>query len=141
MLWSLFGFGMEMIVAHFQIGGIVLVFRAVLYMFVRYLMASGPRCLSYLMSVPSGPMELLFVLFEDDFINFRKKKHLKVGVGTFSNFAYTKTLKRPSTLKTPSTSRKLPKVSMLKIDKIEEFAKRDKIRTFDNLNAKHALSG
>ena len=46
-----------------------------------------------------------------------------------------KALRCPSTLQTPSTSRKLPKVRMLKFDKIEEFAKREKIRTFDNLNA------
>ena len=52
-----------------------------------------------------------------------------------------KALKRPSTLQTPSTSRKLPKMRMLKFDKIEEFAKREKIRTFDNLNANHAPSG
>ena len=30
---------------------------------------------------------------------------------------------------------------MLKIDEIEEFAKRDKISTFDDLNASHAPSG
>ena len=39
MLWSLFGFGMGMIVARFQRCGIVLVLKAMLYMFVRYLMA------------------------------------------------------------------------------------------------------
>ena len=33
-------------------------------MFVRYLIASGHRCLSCLMLIPSGPVELLFVLFE-----------------------------------------------------------------------------
>ena len=70
MLWSLFGFGMGMIVARFQRWDIVLVFRAMLYMSVRYLMASDPRCLRCLMSMPSGPVELLFVLFENDFINF-----------------------------------------------------------------------
>ena len=43
-------------------------------------------------------------------------------------------------MQTPSTSRKLPKVRMLKIDEIEEFAKRDKISTFDDLNASHAPS-
>ena len=43
-----------MIVARFQRWVIVLVFRAVLYMFVRYLMASGPRCLRCLMFMPSG---------------------------------------------------------------------------------------
>ena len=69
-----------------------------------------------------------------------KEKYLNVGVATFSNYTQ-KALKRPSTLQTPATSRKLPKVSMLKIDKIEEFAKRDKISTFDNLNANHASSG
>ena len=36
---------------------------------------------------------------------------------------------------------KLPKVRMPKIDKIKEFAKRDKISTFDDLNANHAPSG
>ena len=33
-------------------------------MFVRNLMASGPRCLMCLMFMPSGPVELWFVLFE-----------------------------------------------------------------------------
>ena len=61
---GLFGFGMGMIVARFQRWGIVLVLRAMLSMFVRYLMASGPRCLRCLMFMSSGPVELLFVLFE-----------------------------------------------------------------------------
>ena len=64
MLWSLFGFEMGINVARFQRWGIVLVFRAVLYMFVKYLMASDPRCLRCLMLMPSGPVEMLFVLFE-----------------------------------------------------------------------------
>ena len=64
MLWSLFGFGMGMIVARFQRWGIVLVLRAMLYMFVSYLMASVPRCLRCLMFMPSVLVELLFVLFE-----------------------------------------------------------------------------
>ena len=59
-----FGFEMEMLVAPFPKCGIVLVLRAVLYMFVRYLMTSGPRYLRFLMFMPSGPVELLFVLFE-----------------------------------------------------------------------------
>ena len=66
MLWSLFGFEMGMIVACFQRWGIVFVLKAMLYMFVRYLVASGPRCLRCLMFMPSGPMELLFMLFEMD---------------------------------------------------------------------------
>ena len=141
MLWSLFGFGMGMTVARFQRWGIVLVFRAVLYMFVRYLIASGLTCLRYLMSMPSGLVELLFVLFEDDFINFRKKNTTKWKLELFPTIHMQKILKRPLTLQTPSTSRKLPKMRMLKFDKIEEFAKREKIRTFDNLNANHAPSG
>ena len=40
----------------------MLVLRAMLYMFVKYLMASGPRCLKCLMFMPSGPV--LFVLIE-----------------------------------------------------------------------------
>ena len=64
MLWSLFGFGMGIIVASFQRWGIMLVFRAVLFIFVRCLMASAPRCLRFLMFMPSGPIELLFLLFE-----------------------------------------------------------------------------
>ena len=55
---------MGMIVARFQRWGIVLVFRAVFYMFVRYLMASGPMCLRCLMFMPSDAVEFLFVLFE-----------------------------------------------------------------------------
>ena len=141
MLWSLFGFEMGMTVARFQRWGIVLVFRAVLYMFVRYLIASGLTCLRCLMSMPSGLVELLFVLFEDDFINFRKKNTTKWKLELFPTTHMQKALKRLSTLQTPSISRKLPKMWMLKFDKIEEFAKREKIRTFDNLNANHAPSG
>ena len=112
-------------------------------MFVRYLIASGPTCLRCLMSMPSGLVELLFVLFEDDFINFQKKNTTKWKLELFPTIHVhmQKALKRPSTLQTPSTSRKLSKVRMLKFDKIEEFTKREKIRTFDNLNANHAPSG
>ena len=59
-----FDYGMGMIVTCFQRWVIVLVLRAMLYMFVRYLMASGPRCLRCLMFMPANPLELLFVLFE-----------------------------------------------------------------------------
>ena len=64
MLWSLFGFRTLMIVACFQRWKIVLVLWAMLYMSVRYLIASGPKCLRCLMFMLSGPLELLFVLFE-----------------------------------------------------------------------------
>ena len=55
---------MEMVVAHFPRCGIVFVLRAVLYMFVRYLMGSGLWCFRCLMFMPSGLVELLFGLFE-----------------------------------------------------------------------------
>jgi len=58
--WSLFGLGMGIILATFQMFGIVLVFRAVLKMCVRSVMASGPKCLRCLMLMSSGPVELLF---------------------------------------------------------------------------------
>ena len=63
-----------------------------------------------------------------------------MGIGIFSNYCIhtQKALKRPSTLQTPLTFPKLSKVRMLKIDKIEEFAKRDKFSTFGDLNANHA---
>ena len=130
---------MGMIVARFQRWGIVLVFRAVLYMFVRYLMASDPRCLRCLMFMPSGPLELLFVLFEDDLITFWKKNTLKWKLQPFPTIHTQKALKRPSTIQTPSTSRKLPKVRMLKIDKIGEFAQRDKINTFDGVTSRELV--
>ena len=101
--------------------------RAALYMFVRYLMASGSRFLRCLMFMPSGPVEFLFVPFQLYIFQ------------TFPNIHTQKVLKRSSALQTPSTSRKLPIVRMQKIDKIQEFAKRDKISTFDNLNASHAI--
>ena len=44
MLWFLFGFEMEIIVAPFPRCNIVLIFGAVLYIFVRYLMESDLRC-------------------------------------------------------------------------------------------------
>ena len=81
-----------MIVARFQRWGIVLVYRAVLYMFVRYVTTSGPTCL---MSMPSGPVQLLFVLFEDVFINFRKKNTIKWELELFPTIHMQKTLKRP----------------------------------------------
>ena len=93
MLRSMFGFGMAMIVARFQRWGIMLVLRAVLHMFVRYLLASGPRYLSCLMFMPSGPVELLFVLFEDDFTNFRKKNTLKWMLETFPTIHTQKSFK------------------------------------------------
>ena len=107
-------------------------------MFVRYLMASGPRYLRSLMFMPTGPIELFFVLFKDDFINFRKKNTLKWELEPFPIIHTQKALKHPSILQTPLTSLKLPKVRMIKIDKIEEFAKRDKFSTFGDLNANHA---
>ena len=69
MLQSLFGFGMGMMIvtvclARFQRWGIVLMLRAMLYMFVGYLMANSLRCLRCLVFMPSGPVELLLVLFE-----------------------------------------------------------------------------
>ena len=77
------------------------------------------------MFMPSGPVELLFMLFEEDFINFWKKNTLKWELEPFSTIHTPKALKSSSTLQTPSTSPKLPKVRMLKIDNIKEFAKRD----------------
>ena len=89
------------------------------------------------MFMPTGPVELLFVLFKDDFINFRKKNTLKWKLEPFPTIHTQKALKRLSTLQTPLTSPKL-QVRMLKIDKIQEFAKRDKFSAFGNLNANHA---
>ena len=64
MLWSLFSFKMGMILTHFQRWGVVIVLKAILYMFVRYLMASGPKHLNCLMFMPSDSVELLFVPFK-----------------------------------------------------------------------------
>ena len=46
MLWSLLGFKMEMVGSPFPRCNILLVLRAVLYIFGRYLMESDPRCFS-----------------------------------------------------------------------------------------------
>ena len=64
MLWALFGFGMGIIVARFQRCNVVFVLRAVLCLLMRHLMVNGAKCFRCLMLMPSGPMELLFVLFE-----------------------------------------------------------------------------
>ena len=56
------------------------------------------------MAMPSGPVELLFVLFEDNFINFRKKNTIKWELEPFPTILMQKALKRSSTLQTPSTS-------------------------------------
>ena len=56
-------------------------FRAALYMFVRYLMASGSRFLRCLMFMPLGPVEFLFVPFQlyifQTFPNIHTQKVLK----------------------------------------------------------------
>ena len=60
-MWgSLFGFGMGIILASFHICGMMFSLRDVLYMCVRYCMASGPRFFRCLMFTLSGPVELLF---------------------------------------------------------------------------------
>ena len=58
---SLFGFGMGMIFAVFQVLGIVLVFNDLLYMCVRRESALVLRCLRCLTLILSGPVELLFL--------------------------------------------------------------------------------
>ena len=59
---SLFGFGMGIILASFQICGMVFRFRARFNVSVRNWMASGPRCLRWRILMLSGPVELLFAL-------------------------------------------------------------------------------
>ena len=56
-------FWKEIIEICFQKGGIVLVLRA-MYVFVRYLVASGLGCFICLIVMPSGSVVLLFVLFK-----------------------------------------------------------------------------
>ena len=59
----LFGFGMGMILASFHIFGIVFRCMARLYVFVRYAMALGPRCLRCCIFMSSGPVDLFVLLF------------------------------------------------------------------------------
>ena len=66
--WSLFGFGIEMIVACFQKWNYMSVLAnrqccACLWG-IWWHYGKWPRCLRGLMLMPSGPVELLFVLFE-----------------------------------------------------------------------------
>ena len=60
---SLSGFSIGMMLASFHMCGMVLVLRARLNVLVRYVRPSGPMCLRCLMLMPSGPVELLFLLF------------------------------------------------------------------------------
>lgn len=59
---GLFGLRIGTILASFQICGIVFVFSELLYSFVRYVVASGPRCFRCFMLMLSAPVELLFLL-------------------------------------------------------------------------------
>ena len=59
---SLFGFGMETMLANFHMGGIMLVLRAVFNMLVRNASPRGPMCFGCLMFNLSGPCELLVLL-------------------------------------------------------------------------------
>ena len=52
-----------MMLASFHMCGMVLVLRARLNVLVRYVRPSGPMCLRCLMLMPSGPVEVLFLLF------------------------------------------------------------------------------
>ena len=60
MCGSLFGLGIGMILASFRICGMSFVFRDMLKKYVRYFMATGPRCFRCLILILSGPVELLF---------------------------------------------------------------------------------
>ena len=55
-LGSLLGLRMGMIVAFFQIAGIVAVLMELLNMLHRYLMPAGPRCLRWSVVKLSGPI-------------------------------------------------------------------------------------
>ena len=55
--------GIGMMLASFHMCGMVLVLRARLKVLVRYVRSSGPMCLRCLILMPSGPVELLFLLF------------------------------------------------------------------------------
>ena len=52
-----------MMLASFHMCGMVLVLRVRLKVLVRYVRPNGPMCLRCLMLMPSGPVELLFLLF------------------------------------------------------------------------------
>ena len=58
-LWSLFGFGIGMMLASFQARGMMFVLSASLYMLVKYVTALGPRCFRCCMFMLSGPSERL----------------------------------------------------------------------------------
>ena len=60
---SLLGLGIGIMFANFHRWGIMLVLRAVVNILVRNAMPSGPMCLRCLMLSPSGPCELVFLLF------------------------------------------------------------------------------
>ena len=60
---SLFGFGIGVMLANFQMFGIMLLLRAVLNMLVRNASPSGPICFRCPMFSLYGPCELLFFVF------------------------------------------------------------------------------
>ena len=64
MFMSLFGFGIGKMFASFRVRGMMLLLSDVyiLYMLVRYVSPSGPRCLRCLMLTVLGPVELLCLL-------------------------------------------------------------------------------
>ena len=57
---SLWGLGIGMILANFDICGMMLWLRGIFNWSVRYWMASGPRCFRWWIFMWSGPIELLF---------------------------------------------------------------------------------
>ena len=59
---SLLGFAMGIMLAILQMGGVMLVVRAVFNMLVRNASTRGPMCFRCLMFNLSGPCELLFLL-------------------------------------------------------------------------------
>ena len=60
---SLFCLCIGMIFAVFHRCGMSFLFIAFMYMFVRYVIASGPRCFRCCMFMLSGPVELFVLLF------------------------------------------------------------------------------
>ena len=63
MLLLLLGLGMGIMLASFQVCGIMLVLSASVYICVRKVSPRGPRCFRCLMFILSGPVELVSLLF------------------------------------------------------------------------------
>ena len=90
---------------------------------------------------PSSNSVICCKHFDAKFISDGKRKKLKWGLNPIPTIHTSNALERPSSLNTPSESRKPPKVRIYQKYQLEDFEKKDAINNFADLSTDHCPAG